>query len=61
MANPKRKISRSKRDKRRANWLNNINPPSLTACENCGETKLPHHACLECGYYKGQKIIDAEE
>lgn len=61
MANPKRKISKSKRDKRRANWLRNLSSPSFTECRNCGEVKLPHHACPKCGYYKGQKIFEAEE
>lgn len=61
MANPKRKVSRSKRDMRRSHWLNSVPVPSLTECVNCGETKLPHHACPECGYYKGQKIIGTEE
>ncbi len=61
MANPKRKLSRSKRDMRRANWLSGLSVPSLVECRNCGETKKPHHACQSCGYYKGQKIFDAEE
>jgi large subunit ribosomal protein L32 len=61
MPNPKRKISKSKRDKRRAHWLNNISAPGLTDCVNCGEKKLPHHACPKCGYYKGQKIFEVEE
>lgn len=61
MANPKRKISKSKRDKRRANWLRNLSSPSFTNCPNCGEVKLPHHACPKCGYYRGQKIFEAEE
>jgi large subunit ribosomal protein L32 len=61
MANPKRKISKSKRDKRRANWLRNLSSPGFSDCPNCGEVKLTHHACPKCGYYKGQKIFEAEE
>ncbi len=61
MANPKRKVSRSKRDMRRAHWMNSITPPSLSDCTNCGEKKLPHHACPKCGYYKGQKVFEGEE
>ena len=61
MANPKRKLSRSKRDKRRANWLSSLIGPSMMACPNCGERKKQHHACPECGYYKGQRVFDAEE
>ncbi|MCB0264227.1 MAG: 50S ribosomal protein L32 [Calditrichaeota bacterium] len=61
MANPKRKISKSKRDMRRANWYRKLTAPSLTECTNCGESKLPHHACPKCGVYKNQRITDAEE
>lgn len=53
MPNPKRKISRSKRDKRRASWSAKLKTSDLSECSNCGEKKLPHHACPNCGYYKG--------
>ena len=61
MANPKRKISRSKRDKRRANWLSALGAPSTMECPNCGETKLRHHACPSCGFFNGRIIGDTEE
>ena len=32
-----------------------------TTCPECGEAKLPHHACPSCGYYKGRKVIETEE
>ena len=57
MANPKRKISRSKRDHRRANWVSSIKKSQLTVCENCGEKKIPHRACPSCGYYAGRNVI----
>lgn len=56
MPNPRRKISRSKRDKRRANWVGSISSPNLVECSNCGEKKMPHHACPNCGYYKGNQV-----
>ena len=56
MANPKRKLSRSKRDMRRANWFSGMKPAQLTTCDNCGEKKLPHRACPSCGYYQGKNI-----
>jgi len=28
------------------------------ACANCGASKLPHAVCLNCGTYKGKKMID---
>ena len=43
MAVPKRKTSKARRDKRRANWK--LAVPGLVACPQCGELKLPHRAC----------------
>jgi large subunit ribosomal protein L32 len=59
MALPKRKKSKSKRDKRRTHQKTEA--PNLSACPECGEAKLPHHACPSCGYYKGRKVVDTEE
>ena len=28
------------------------------ACEKCGETKLPHRACGNCGTYNKRPVID---
>ncbi|MBN2365070.1 MAG: 50S ribosomal protein L32 [Calditrichaeota bacterium] len=61
MANPRRKISKSKRDKRRASWMSDLSNPSLSVCPNCGEPKQPHRACMNCGYYKGQKVFTPSE
>ncbi len=60
MANPKRKISRSKRDKRRANWMNSLDSGLLVPCENCGEKKIAHHVCPECGYYRGRSVTNPQ-
>jgi len=59
MAVPKRKKSKSKRDKRRTH--HKIAAPSLTRCPQCGEARLPHHACPSCGTYKGRTVIETEE
>ena len=56
---PKRKTSKSKRDMRRAHQK--IAAPNVVACPQCGEAKLPHHACLNCGTYKGRTVIVTEE
>jgi large subunit ribosomal protein L32 len=58
MANPKRKISRSKRDKRRANWRNSLKAQAMGSCDHCGEPKLSHRACPSCGYYHGRSIFN---
>ncbi len=59
MAVPKRKKSKSKRDMRRTHQK--TDGPNLSTCPECGEAKLPHHACPACGYYKGRKVIETEE
>jgi large subunit ribosomal protein L32 len=59
MAVPKRKVSKSKRDKRRTHQK--ITAPTVTECPQCGEAKLPHHACPSCGTYKGRTVIETEE
>ncbi|MFC1515459.1 50S ribosomal protein L32 [Thermodesulfobacteriota bacterium] len=59
MAVPKRKVSKSKRDKRRTHQK--VAVPTVTECPQCGEAKLPHHACPSCGTYKGRTVIETEE
>ena len=59
MAVPKRKKSKSRRDKRRTHQKTEA--PNLASCPECGEAKLPHHACPSCGFYKGRKVIETEE
>jgi len=59
MAVPKRKTSKSKRDKRRTHQK--IDAPTVTTCPECGEAKLPHHACPECGEYNGKSVIAPDE
>lgn len=55
MANPKRRHSKSRRDKRRAHWK--ACAPNLSVCPQCKEPKLPHQVCPNCGYYNGVEII----
>ncbi|GIW43037.1 MAG: 50S ribosomal protein L32 [Candidatus Binatia bacterium] len=56
MAVPKRKTSKSKRNKRRAHDA--LTPPTVVLCPECGEPKLPHRVCAHCGSYKGRKVLD---
>lgn len=58
MANPKRRISKARRDKRRAHDA--LSAPSLSRCPQCGEDKLPHRVCPTCGTYRGAEVIDVE-
>jgi large subunit ribosomal protein L32 len=59
MALPKRKLSKSRRDKRRAH--KKLISPVLSLCPQCNEPKLPHHICPHCGTYKGEEILKVEE
>jgi len=56
---PKRKISKGRRDRRRAHSA--LKARNLVICSNCGESRLPHTVCSNCGFYKGREIISMEE
>lgn len=55
MAVPKRKTSRTNRDKRRTH--DRIRVANIIECPRCHSKKLAHHVCLSCGYYKNTEII----
>ena len=59
MAVPKKKGSRSRRDKRRSH--HSLKSANLVECDNCGELKLPHHICPACGYYSGREVVEPED
>ncbi len=59
MAVPKRKVSRTRRDKRRSSvWK--LSAPAFSRCRQCGELKLAHRVCPSCGYYNGKAVIKTE-
>jgi large subunit ribosomal protein L32 len=53
---PKRKLSKGRRDRRRAHDA--LVAVSLVACSNCGEMRLPHTVCPSCGYYQGREVLE---
>ena len=59
MAVPKRRQSKSRRDKRRSQDA--LTAPTWTTCGNCNEIVRPHHVCEQCGFYKGKKIIEIKK
>ena len=59
MAVPKNKVSKARRDKRRANWK--LDAPTLVECPQCKALKLPHRVCPNCGQYKGKEVIKVED
>ncbi|MCI5837165.1 MAG: 50S ribosomal protein L32 [Veillonellaceae bacterium] len=58
MAVPKRKMSKSRRDRRRANWK--LTAPGLVECPQCHNMIMPHRVCSYCGSYKGKTVINVQ-
>jgi large subunit ribosomal protein L32 len=59
MPNPKRRHSKSRRDKRRTH--KHLKAPSLTLCPQCQEVKKPHHACMSCGTYNSREVVTVQQ
>lgn len=59
MANPTHRHTRTRRDKRRANWKGKM--PNMSQCPTCNEIKLSHKVCTNCGSYSGHKVLDIIE
>lgn len=56
MAVPKRRTSKARRDKRRTHLK--LSVPGMVRCPQCGEMKLSHRVCKNCGTYKGEEVIE---
>jgi large subunit ribosomal protein L32 len=52
---PKRKSTSGRRDRRRAHDA--LKARNSVDCPNCGEPRLPHHVCSNCGYYQGREVL----
>lgn len=59
MAHPKRKISKTRRDKRRTH--DKVTDKQLASCSNCGATVQYHRICADCGHYRGVQAIQKAE
>ena len=59
MAVPKGKISKARRNSRRANWK--LSMPAIAECPQCHQMKLAHRVCKNCGYYKGVQVVNKDE
>jgi large subunit ribosomal protein L32 len=59
MAVPKRRTSKSKKRMRRTHYKAQL--PTLSPCPKCGEMRIPHRVCPNCGYYKGERRIVIED
>jgi large subunit ribosomal protein L32 len=56
---PKRKISKTRRNKRRAH--DHLSLRHLVICDDCGEYKPSHQVCPHCGLYKGREVLPPDE
>ena len=56
---PKRKISKTRRNKRRAH--HSLSLPHLVLDSNTGEYRLAHRVCKKTGMYKGKQVIEIDE
>ena len=61
MAVPKRKVSHSRKMKRRSSVWKLEAPTNLVKCPQCGEYKRAHRLCGNCGYYGGKQIVNVGE
>ncbi|MFH0822793.1 MAG: 50S ribosomal protein L32 [Pseudomonadota bacterium] len=55
---PKKRVSRTRRDKRRTH--KKLSAISLSRCPQCAELMIPHRICPSCGSYKGKEILKIE-
>ena len=59
MAVPKRKTSKSRRNKRRSH--HKISSVNIIEDKKSGEFRLSHHIDLETGLYNGKQILDPKK
>jgi large subunit ribosomal protein L32 len=59
MAHPKRKHSKTRRDKKRAQTK--LATPGSSLCPACKQPKPAHKVCPQCGEYKGKKYVVKKE
>lgn len=63
---PKKKTAKSTSKQRYGSFQTKVltkldNKANLVSCPSCGQMKLNHHVCKECGQYKGEKILDMDK
>ncbi len=58
MAVPKKKMSRMRTRRRKAQWK--VAKPNLSTCPRCKSPKLGHRACPTCGTYNGREVVETD-
>ena len=56
---PKRKTSKTRRDKRRSH--DHLTLQHLVLCDECGKYKPAHQVCPHCGMYRGREVLPVAE
>jgi large subunit ribosomal protein L32 len=56
MAEPKKKLTRTRSGNRRSH--RRLTVVKASKCQNCGAPVVPHRICKTCGFYKGKQVID---
>lgn len=59
MALPKKRISRTRRDRRRSHLA--LKPSIPNVCPHCKQPARSHRVCGNCGYYAGIEVKTPEE
>ena len=59
MAVPKKKVSKSRRNQRRAH--DTLAAPTYVEDSETGELHRPHHIDMKTGYYKGRQVLKVKE
>lgn len=60
MGVPKRRVSRSRKNKRRSIW-GQAAGPALIECPRCRELKPAHRLCPACGYYRDRQVLKVKQ
>ena len=48
--------TKSHRNNRRSQQ--GLDKPVSSKCDHCGQMKVPHRVCNNCGYYNGRQVLD---
>ncbi len=59
MAVPKRRTSKTRKNRRRAH--DGLALPARSNCPQCGTIRAPHRVCQECGFYSGETRIRPDD
>jgi large subunit ribosomal protein L32 len=52
---PKQRVSHARKGERRAHM--HLDLPQLVTCQQCKKPRLSHHACPNCGTYRGRQVF----